>query len=458
MNINDLRSDATMIELFATMDAKDNTKAHYLQAMAKYTELTGKTPEELLDDAESEIENGTKMRKRNIKKYLIEFREYLKNQGLADRTVRGHMSDIKNFYQYFEIDIPKMVFKNNGKANVLESNKKIPTRDDIEKILDKASTRNKAIVLVQASSGMGQAEILNLKVGQFLDGHDKRTGITTLFVRRVKVEYDYITFLSPEASEAVQDYIDYRNRIPKMRGKQRGIVHNKRKINSNDDYLFIKDDVPAKYLTTFDEKDRKLNPQGLMDAYRVLAERVGKDTKKGDWQFIRSHTMRKYFNNTLVNEGVDMFFVDFLMGHTVDSTHDAYFKADPEKLKKRYMKYLPYIAIENTESRVVSDAAYEELKSRYEEQTKNNEEMRKRVEKLEKHHAMTKDIAEIKEIYGDVAPELIETLMVHADAVEEGIDNSDITYDEITENVNEELKKRKSIDVAEIVMQMEDED
>jgi len=136
----------------------------------------------------------------------------------------------------------------------------------------------------------------------------------------------------------------------------------KHRVKSDDDYLFIKEDVPNKYLNTLDEADRKLNSPGLMVSDRELAKTIGKETKKGDWQYIRSHNMRKYFISALLNGGADIFFTDFLMGHKIDSTRAAYFRADPEKLKKRYLKYLPFLTIEDTQIRVVESEEYHKLK------------------------------------------------------------------------------------------------
>ena len=62
-----------------------------------------------------------------------------------------------------------------------------------------------AVVLVGLSSGLGSNEIINLKVGNFKDRYDSTTGITTLKLRRGKTKVDFITFLTPETSQAVID-------------------------------------------------------------------------------------------------------------------------------------------------------------------------------------------------------------------------------------------------------------
>lgn len=165
-------------------------------------------------------------------------------------------------------------------------------------------------------------------------------------LRRVKVDVDFMTFLSPEATRSICKYVQWREQKPNFRGMVRDRVHEKRKIHGDNDYLFIKNGVPNQYLQNHDEDIRKLDLMGLTDVYRSLATRAGKATPSGKWQIIRSHNMRKMFNSALYNAGADSFFVEFLMGHTIDETRAAYFRADKEKMKERYLRYVPYLTVQ----------------------------------------------------------------------------------------------------------------
>ena len=97
----------------------------------------------------------------------------------------------------------------------MKKHKEIPTKEDLQEVLKVCDTMEKAILLVGASSGLSANEIINLKVKDFNRGYDPKTGITTLDLRRGKVDFDFITFLSPEASKAVQEYLTYRARTEK---------------------------------------------------------------------------------------------------------------------------------------------------------------------------------------------------------------------------------------------------
>jgi hypothetical protein len=125
----------------------------------------------------------------------------------------------------------------------------------------------------------------------------------------------------------------------------------KQRIFSDNNYLFIGRKIPNEFLKTFhelncledgqnkkelDEKNderRKLERDAFMKIYRVLSEKAHKNAPKSDWNLVRSHNVRKWFNSTLLNAGADSFHVEFFMGHTLDDTRAAYFRANPDKLR-----------------------------------------------------------------------------------------------------------------------------
>ena len=109
-----------------------------------------------------------------------------------------------------------------------------------------ADPLEKALILCGVSSGLGANEICNLQVKDFKKGYDQKTDITTLKLRRKKAGFDFVTFLSPESSRAIQDYLDYRNRIT---SEPRHVERlKKQKVYSDNDYLFIRRQVLPEYL------------------------------------------------------------------------------------------------------------------------------------------------------------------------------------------------------------------
>lgn len=218
--------------------------------------------------------------------------------------------------------------------------------EDLRAVLKVCDPLERALVLVGVSSGLSSNEIINLKVKDFKYGFDEKTNITTLKLRREKTKVDLITFLSPEASQAVQDYLNYRNKTIKTENERRLTVLDKQKVFSDNDFLFIGYYISDAFLKSKDDKVRKLKTGTLMHIFRSISENAQKNATKGNWNLIRSHNMRKFFNSSLLNAGADSFFTEFLMGHTLDATKAAYYRANTEQLKKTYKNYIPYLTIQ----------------------------------------------------------------------------------------------------------------
>jgi integrase len=327
-------------EWIATINPAKNTERNYRLAMKVYCKFTGKTPSQLLKLAESEVRKGTLMRERSIKSFLISFRKYLIDQDFAPFTIKGYMVGVSSFYRTNDIELPNIP---KMKVKSLVENQDIPTKDDLIEVLKVCDPLEKAVLLVGASSGLAANEITSLRIKDFKKGYDPVTGITTLKLRREKVQFDFITFLSPEASRAVLDYLDFRERTDKTKETKQ---LEKQRIFSENNFLFCARIVSESFLENKDENLRCIGHDGFMKMYRKLSAKARKNTPKGHWNLIRSHNLRKWFNSVMLNAGCDSFHVEYFIGHTLDDTRAAYFRASPEKLKEIYQKYVPYLTIQ----------------------------------------------------------------------------------------------------------------
>jgi site-specific recombinase XerD len=343
MDISELQKNPIIIEWFDTIQPSHNTIKSYLFSMKMFTQFTGNMPEELIEEAEKDIKQGTLPRLWKAKKHLLSFRKHMQDKGLADKTIQGQIAAIKSFYSAFDIEITKL--RNDRAVTVLEENLPIPSKEDLQEALKVCNPLEKSVLLVGVSSGLSAVDITKLTVKQFRDGYDKDTKITTLSIRRTKTKTDFVTFLSPECSQAVQDYLNYRNRIGKTKWDNKHSQAEKQKVYNNDNYLFCLQNVPNIYLKSKNENERQLREYSIIRIYRSISTKAQKNAANGSWNLLRSHNCRKFFNSTLLNAGVDSFLVSFLMGHTLDSTKSAYFRASPERLREIYARYVPYLTI-----------------------------------------------------------------------------------------------------------------
>jgi hypothetical protein len=242
-----------------------------------------------------------------------------------------------------------------------------------------------------------------LKVSDFKKGKDLKTNITVLHVTRKKEEdYEFHTCLSPEATMAIEIYLAYRSRAVETEDKERLEQLEKQRVTSDNDYLFISRAVPDDYLSFYDldkskkenakikEEMRKLDTTAIMAIYRRLSEKAQMSAPSGDWNIIRSHNLRRFFNTTLLNAGASIFLVDYAMGHALDSTHDGYYRNDPQKLREHYSEYVHLLTI-NKETD-------EELMQKYEEEVKKSKALETDVVKMAIERTELQDLREQLEL------------------------------------------------------------
>lgn len=377
-----VRTDKKIIEWLTNIDASDNTRKSYITYVKVFCGCVGKAPSELIEESIKSIKAGLLPAERNEGQYISKFKECLKAQGYADKSFYHGLSAVKSFYNNFDITLPKSVSKIK-KANPKKENQNFIEREDIKNLLINApSLRERAIILVMATSGMAIQEIVNLRVGDISIDEE---GIGTITARRQKSDINFVTFISPEASQSLEHYWEERNRDPDTAVKGRI------------DFVFVTGNNRS--------KGKKLSTITEAGHFQRLGEKLGYESNaqcKGRKGLVksRSHALRKFFASTLENAGMPKNKVDFMLGHSVGSTDLAYFKNDIAKLKEMYKTYLPYLTFEKTIE--VRSLNTEDAK-RLEELSKENQRLREKLEsedteKQELKKRVDKQESELQEI------------------------------------------------------------
>jgi integrase len=83
--------------------------------------------------------------------------------------------------------------------------------------------------------------------------------------------------------------------------------------------------------------------------------------KQGRSRFFTSHKLRKYFATTLEANGMPHLMTRWLMGHSIESLTNSYFKPDIRQMKNRYIEMLPFLSLEKVEPVGVETEDYKEL-------------------------------------------------------------------------------------------------
>lgn len=383
--------DPLIDQWFVKNNIRTGTQRSYKVAINKYCEWTKLTPSQLIDQAEVEEDAGVRIRNRKIQSYFIGFKKILKESNVAPSTMNLYLSAIRSFYDAFDIIVPKI---RNEKGDIsLEKNQgKLITKDEILKFANASPPREKALIYLMALSGMAQNEARHIPIDKFLqsaseslekniDSYEKlfeneknlENEILTLHIVREKVNYRHFTFIPPEATREIINYLKER-----VYGRNEKI-----RIIDNEEPLFV------------NNLGKELSTDSIVTNFRRLGEQVGFNKKKNAYCFWRAHSLRKYFISTIINELGDKVFADFLAGHKIDDTTRAYWIADTEKLKKRYLNILPYLSLDNIKVKDIESNEYQKLNKELERLKHENEEIKKDIGSIMSNEEFLNDYLKI---------------------------------------------------------------
>jgi hypothetical protein len=208
-----------------------------------------------------------------------------------------------------------------------------PTREEIRKIVASDDMRVKVIGLTMASSGIRVGAWNYLKREDLSPiQRDGRIVACEVIVYAATPD-EYISFITPEAYIAINDYFQYRERYGEQLTSQSPILRNKFNISK-----------PVEKLQTEAERPRQLKHS----AVKRLIERVLWDSglrveKKRRHEFAVDHGFRKFFK-AQCEQVMKPINVETLIGHSTGIS-DSYYRPTENELLEDYLKAVPLLTI-----------------------------------------------------------------------------------------------------------------
>lgn len=363
----DKNSQKIIRRWFTIRSLSESTAQTYLSYISQWVNFTGLTLFSIYDTAQKEQFEQVPLNQRKLTQYILDYKYEIDNSEYAQTTKNIKMNVIYSFCRAFEFEIPKIRLK---KAVCESKNYEKPlTKQEILLLMNNNSLREKAFVVLQATSGMSSKEARNISIYQLLTviNNELNTEYQTveeLFQNkekilqrkayeiklvRSKVNYRYITFINNECMKHLLNYIDFRRKQS----------DNKRLSNDLNAPLFITN------------KGTPMNSKAVTAMYREMGKKVGFTSVENTYRFWRSHNVRKYFYN-IVEDCVGSEYADEWLGHVPSKVTMAYARRE-FRMKQAYMKCLPYLALEEDMSEVYSkindlEEEIKRLKLKYEEQ------------------------------------------------------------------------------------------
>jgi integrase len=324
-----------------------------------YCRISNKTPTELIDEAREEQEpylgkNNqilfTPKSERKVGFYVSEYYKYLKEKELSPYSVDAYLRMVYAFYNEYDIELPKKVNIKLPKVIIREGD--LATIEDIRLAVESTNNlRNKAIILLVATSGMRRGAVVDLTIADFIEAtkeyHNSNNIQTILEMKNIRnivpnwlffptktEEYDNIclTFNTPECTEYTIKYLKTRKNLKPT------------------DSLF------------------ELGPQGISRVFRELNDKLFGKTETTDKRIFMPHRLRKFFLSTFRKKTNDLFTLRLVAGHALPAKIDDNYQEIPVvETKQQYVKVIPALSIRDTKVHDFKTKEYLKLEQQLEE-------------------------------------------------------------------------------------------
>ncbi len=269
---------------------------------------------------------------------LTKYWKWLINKEYAPKTISNSLNAVNLFFKEFRIYIDPNHCKNLIKRGVGSKpiSEDIPlTPDILKKILQHADVRSRAMFLIMLSNGCRIGELVNIRLGKDypnktgdIDFNSNPTKILIKYRMKngngsVKTKTSRTTYISDEATDALKEWLEYRDRSLEYTVEKFNL---KRGKLNHDDRVFPYHTNNVR--TIWYNLIRKA---GIQERDDVTNRRK-----------IHPHCLRKYFRTYFSKYNRDI--AELIMGHE-GYLSSAYLRLDDEDLKNEYLKGMSYINI-----------------------------------------------------------------------------------------------------------------
>ncbi len=281
-----------------------NTCCTYTVQIRKYSIWLGYSPDLIIQDIKPVGNIPDPARVQNHTGYINDYLASLQDDGIKPGPVNNYIKSVKTFYRIngAKIDLAEPLSRR------VTYKDRAPKPEELDKLLDIANLRDKVIVTCLALGAFREDTLSKLQYRHVRD--DLENNITPIHVHIeadiTKGKYhDYDTFLGAEAAQYLKLYIDQRKKGTEKNPPE----------NLTDQSPLIRDSTESKTRNISSKQIRYLVHRLYLKA-NLIKQRNGR------MYDLRVHSLRKYFKTQLLALGVQPDYVDYMMGHTVDTYHD----------------------------------------------------------------------------------------------------------------------------------------
>lgn len=228
---------------------------------------------------------------------------------------------------------------------------RIPTVEEIREIIDSADIRGKALTILFLSSGVREGAIEHFKISDYSHRYNEeedRERRKIIAGRLVVYNGDperYVTFVTPEACNAIDKYLNFRREHgEKIKDSSPLFRDSFDPIKGQNGKETYKKKVSKLRRGTETEKVIPMTSPAVRQYYNRLLFSIGIRKERKRRHDFSVHGFRKFFKTKAELGGMKPINVEILMGHSTGIS-DSYYRPTENDLLEDYLKVVDHLTI-----------------------------------------------------------------------------------------------------------------
>jgi len=331
----------------------------------------------------------------SILRFMRHLLERCNRKEITGSTVRNYLKSIKLFCEMADISINWKKISRGLPKGKNYADDRIPSDEEIQKILDYPDRRIKAIVYTMISSGIRLGAWEYLKWGHISPIQKDNEILAAKIIVYAEDEEEYFTFISREAYLSLYDWMKYREKCGEIIDNTSWLMRD----------LWDTGAVQGgKGLVT---KPNKLAASGIKRLIeraiwaQGLRQKLPSGKKRHPFQAV--HSFRKWFKTRCEIGGMKPINVEKLLAHSIGIS-DSYYRPTENELLEDYLKVVNLLSVDK-------ETQLQEMLTKYKENANADKDVIRR-------HLQEKDdaIQKLNEEFS-ILKSMVENMVVNLDKI-----------------------------------------
>lgn len=278
----------------------------------------------------------------NILRFVQYQKEHVDKKEITGATVRNYVKSIKLFCEMADISVSWKKITRGLPKGKKYADDRIPTLEEIKKVVEYPDRRIKAIVYTMASSGIRIGAWDYLQWGHIRPIERNGKIDAAKLIVYAGEDDEYFTFISSENWKALREWVSYREASGELINNDSWVMRD----------LWDTRVAQGRGLVTRPKKLAALGIKRLMER-AIWAQGLRKKLEPGKKRhpYQANHSLRKWFKTRCEIAGMKPINIEKLMNHSIGIS-ESYYRATENEVLEDYLKAVDQLTI-NGDSQIL---------------------------------------------------------------------------------------------------------